>query len=776
MGCLTVLLVALCWVIPVRAQSIYFDDSDPTLIVLGNSFYEIGFRKSNGGIAYITDQSTGQDITLGSRYECLWGAVFPEGTPDYVGGCSYNAEWPGQFTYTWAPTTDTLTFHYTPDPASLQQVTAQVTVTASDDAWFDMRLELENDWGHVLDYILFPSDLVFGESDIEEVLLPILPGVMLEPAFFEQNRSYTAKYPGYPGLFADYVSVSSTSGNMAIYSLYGQGPLRPLVTGLIHDDEYLDDTTFYYHTFGVGIEDGETWTTPQVRVHVSQPHQETINAYRLRNGLRGFPALTEKLGSRYDHVVRSPLLKADADQLRIPFSDYSTVLSQVPTPGILHSVAFQPGGHDESYPDFLPPDPSWGTTADFAAMAQDAQGRGLLVMPYTNPTWWDDESPTLQDPPVAITDVAVIDDQGKPVYEYYGPHGGYVMSPHPPLVKQRLQQLVMSMTEDIPSDILFEDQIGARPWLFDHNSSSPYPMAYIPGWLEHTRTHSDTLLMTELGFDRLTETEVGFHGSVLLPERLELTDDWWGAGTWHPYPLAPMMARDKVLFYQHDLAPETFTVDRETLTWNLAFGYMLSYDLVESSFGGGLDSEWLGLVSAFQEHALSHYADERVTNFTNLGDEVTQTTFESHSVVANWDEVSSYTVDDHTLSPSGAILTSDDGSLTAGAFTNFNGVPLSPGDHYLIENRGWNDICVRQPIGADTDLTLDLLPGWAPGDPITVWAYAHDGRFVGRVPVTTSEQEVCFTYRQQVAGESVAYYRVFRLSQVFLPVVLRERP
>jgi hypothetical protein len=545
--------------------------------------------------------------------------------------------------------------------------------------------------------------------------------------------------------------------------------------GFIHDDEYVDDTTFYYHTFGARIDDGETWTTPWVRIHISQSHLDTINAYRSDNGLDSFPSLREKLGSRYDQVVQSPLFKADTVQLGTPFSDYADVLSQVPAPGILHPVAFQPRGHDENYPDFLPPASCWGTTADFAAMVRDAQTRGFLVMPYTNPTWWDDESPTLQDPAVAITDVAVLDDEGNPVYEHYDWHGGYVVSPHSPVVEHRLHQLVISMTEEVPSDLLFEDQIGARPWLFDHNAWSPYPMAYIPGWLEHTRTYSDRLLMTELGFDRLAETEVGFHGSVLLPQELGLTDDWWGGDTWHPYPLAPIMVRDKVLFYQHDLAPETFTTDKATLTWNLAFGYLLSYDLAKSDFGGGLDSEWLDLVSAFQKHALSHYADELVTAFANLEGDVTQTAFESHTVVANWDEASSYTTGRHTLPPGGVLLTSADGNLTAGTFTHFNDVPLSAGDHYLIESRGWSDIRVYQPIGADTDLTLDPLPGWTPDDPIRAWAYAPDGRVIGGAPVTLTAEGIRFTYRQHVAGQSVDYYRVFRPTQVFLPLVLRSQ-
>ncbi|RME61404.1 MAG: hypothetical protein D6790_07870, partial [Caldilineae bacterium] len=720
-----VMLMLILGTSPARAQGISFDDSGPDLMVLSNGTdYEVAFRKANGSIAYILDKTTGQQVSAGSRFECLWGAVFPGAAPEYVGGCSFSAGGANRFTYTWAPDSHTLTLRYTPDPGAPQRVSAQVSVTASEEPWFDMRLSLENHWGAVLDYVLFPSDLVFLESEIQEALLPALPGVVLTSAFFQQNRTYTARYPGYPGLFADYVSLSTSKGRMALYTLNPEGGARPVVMGFVHDDAYLADSTFFYHAFGARIQNGAAFETPWVRIRVGQAHLDAIWAYRLDNGFDRLPSLADKLGAKHQQVVQAPLYKADAVQLNMPFSSYPFLLAQVPSPGILHPVAFQPGGHDESYPDFLPPDPAWGTTANFAEMSRQVQDQGFLVMPYTNPTWWDDGSPTLRGlaPTTPITHVTVLDDQGAPVYEYYGPHGGYVVSPHAPFVQERLARLAISMTVDLPSDLLFEDQIGARPWLFDQNPFAPDAVSYMDGWLAHTRAYSHTLLMTELGFDRLAETEVGFHGSLLLPERLGYTSDWWGAGAWRPYPLATAMLRDKVLFYQHDLAPETFTFGKETLTWNLALGFMLSYDLAQSSFGGGLGSPWLDVVPAFQRRVLARYADELVTGFDNLTDQVTRTQFETHAVIANWDQAQPYAAADHTLPPLGVQVASTDGALIAGVFTRFHGLPLSPGDHYLIEERGLYAVRVAQPLGADTPLVIPPPAGGGLAPP-EVWAY-----------------------------------------------------
>jgi hypothetical protein len=229
------------------------------------------------------------------------------------------------------------------------------------------------------------------------------------------------------------------------------------------------------------------------------------------------------------------------------------------------------------------------------------------------------------------------------------------------------------------------------------------------------------------------------------------------------------MVRDKVLFYQHDLAPETMTVDKATLTWNLALGYMLSYDL---GYGGGLDNPWMELVGAFQRYVLARYASQAMTSFIGLEDSVTQTSFETFTVVANWDEIRPYDAGQHTLPPLGTVVTSTDGTLTAGIFTRYNGVPLSAGDHYVIEERGPTDIVVRQPLGPDTSLTVRLLPGWNSDDPIGARAREETGRIIGSVPLTVTARGITFVYQRWIGEQPVAYYEV-TLCTVFLPLILK---
>ena len=151
-----------------------------------------------------------------------------------------------------------------------------------------------------------------------------------------------------------------------------------------------------------------------------------------------------------------------------------------------------------------------------------------------------------------------------------------------------------------------------------------------------------------------------------------------------------------------------------------------------------------------------------------------QTSFETCTVVANWDEANAFSIGEHTLPPLGVLVASADGSLTAGVFTDYNGTLLSAGDHYLIENRGLDEIIVHQPIGADTNLTSELLPGWGPNDPIEARAYAANGQVIESVPVTVTAQGITFVYQQRIAEQSVAYYKVIGPSKIFLPLILKR--
>lgn len=700
--------------------------------------------------------------------------------------------------YAWSAISSQLTLTYTGDSGSRYRVHAQVVITASPQSWLDMQMTVDNRWRYELDDVIFPSHLKLARADIREALVPTLPGVMLTEPFFGAGRSYIADYPN---LFADFQWVSSTQGRLGLYSLYDGVQIRPVSIGYFSFTDHLE-TVLLDYSFHARVPIGQTWRSPKVRLRVGQNLVSVIGDYRADNGLAAFPALRTRFGARYGQVVQSPILKLGmTDFLPRRFAEFPDLLADLPAPAILHLVSYWQYGFDENYPDLLPPDSRLGTTADFAAMVRTLQGRGFLTMPYSNPTWWDDESPTFGQ--LNPANVVLYEAPGTPRYECYthsaAPpacsvenarrnssfnlshpyemlHGGYAVSPWAPAVTARLRPQVAELTEQVPNDVLFQDQIGARSNYTDYGPFAPGATSYAQGWLEHTRNLSGKLLMTEGGFDRLAETEIGFNGGVLLDEITgEAIERWGDPGGWYVFPFATMLVRDKVLFYQHNLAPASMTASKQVLTWNASQGFMLTYNLTETAYGGGLHSPWLDLVSAFQKHVLARYADARITGYERLSDKATRTMFDGFTVTANWDTVQPLTAGAHRLAPSGMLVASADGSLTAGVFTAYNGAALSPGDHYLIEERSASEIIVRQPMGEDTPLLIRPLPAWTAPQRVQVWAYSADGRPIQRVSATVGASGVGFTYRRQVGSQAVSYYRLAEFRGSYLPVLLRGR-
>jgi len=739
-------------------SDVYFDDSSSDAIIAGNSeYWEMAFKKTNGAILYIKNKQTGGLVSQGNRIESLWRAELANNT-----GFIDSRQWSASgFSYIWSDSEKTLTFKYPSGSGAMRGVSVDVIFQVSSDNWFDMKLSLQvTGMDDAIEYIHFPSDMVFSNADIIEGLYPSMPGLLLKKSFFEQKQAYEATYPGYPGVFADFFWLSSSGGSLSIYSVDNKNPLVPLKLGLYYSKINNTDYTYYLHKFGIWRWQGQTFTSSVVRMRIGQTKNEAAVSYRTDNSLDKYSSLRDKLSDNFGIISASPEIKMDASIIKIPFDQYAAKLfPNIPAPSILHFAGFQEGGFDENTPDIFPPDSRYGTMENYKNMVLSAKAFGFLSMPYTNPTWWDNESPTFLTlpSPLTVQDIAVITDNGKPLYESYNSRGGYTVCPWVPFVMERLKNSMQQMKTEAYSDIIFEDQIGARSWWFDFNASSPAITGYIDGWIEHTRRYKDNLLATEQGFDRLAETEIGFYGSVQYLEKTSEAQKYWGADTWEPYPLAQMIMRDKVLFYQHDLSDETMTFSKENLIWNLSFGYQLNYQITNSAKD---DYDWLKMIGMFQRDVLSGYADELITGFEYLDMDFSKTDFQNHTVYTNWNLKSARTVGKHTVSPSGAIVLGNDGSLCAGIFAGYNGTALANGDHYLIEKRENNYILLQQALGFDTPINIEILSDWKTTDRIRVFTYSQLQKSFFTVPSTISERFVIFNLVNNISGEAADIFLI----------------
>ncbi|MEM7798551.1 MAG: hypothetical protein AAF633_05115 [Chloroflexota bacterium] len=740
-----------------RIEGILFDDSAVGTMTLTTSTYAVGFSKENGSIVFIEDMLTNELLSTGSNNGCLWGTHEPT-FGKFIGGCSFSPSWGNLFTYTWSAENQTLQLSYIHDP-TVDGVDAQVVVTPAADHFFDMQLTLANGWGHATEYVSFPTELKVTKSKIDRGILPFLPGVELNNGFFAEGRTFIHTYPA--PYVADFIGVEVNGTLLSMFILGDEENIQPVDFGFQNKD---GDTTLLYHTYFDVIGDGASWSSPTVRLQVGGTLWETIDVYRESGPIEAFDSVEAKIkhGDRYRQLSQSPLLKADFYGINVSYARYeSDVFPRLPSPSIFHPVTYWDDIFDQDYPDFHNVNLAYGSEAEMASMFANAGRYGHFVMPYINPTWWDSDSDIMQSLLAAKTleEIVVLDANGDPLFEFYGPNGGYVISPHVTAVQKSLDRLLTTMMKNHHVDFFFEDQIGARPTMLDFGNLAHGPTDYAEAWLAYTENHPSPILMTEGGYDRLAQTEAGFHGGVLLSERLfGVTDGWWGDANWQAIPFGPSLLRDKVFFYQHDLAPETMTAEFSTLNWNLSMGYMLSYDLHQTGDRGGLESPWLQMVGDVQKNLLSHYASERITGFVDITSQVKQTSFETVEVTVNHSLTATHPLDSHVLAPEGSLIKKYDGSLIGGYFTQFNGQPLINGSHFLIVQTYVDKIVVRQPMGDDTALLLDRHANWDPRDKVIVWGYDRDGNYLSRSLLQAENGTLRFDYQTEVNGHEVAFY------------------
>jgi hypothetical protein len=706
----------------VGVPGVTFDAHAKDRLVLTTPVYRLAVARRNGRILELVQRSTGAQL-LRAGSTCLWSA-------GRVNGCSAR-----HVSYTWRAATATLTFRY--DSPALGSAVA--TLQARRDH-VDLRLRLQNR-GAIRAEVRFPDGLVGDAGTVTAGYAPnVLPGVRLAPPFFSRVGNDIAGYPS-RWAFADYLAFDVGGAHAALYSL-PDGPLHPVDLGFAHvaSGACSGDTFCLVHAFQTWIRPGTTWRSPLVRLRVGGDVRQSILAYRHDNGIDAYPSLQAKVGARLATLARAPLVKADLAHVP-PFRDWPAALAQLPSPLLLHPVGFQVGGFDQRDPDFLPPDPRYGSVADFAATIGAAHARGDLVMPYDNLSWWDPGSPTARS--IATKDVAVLNERGESETVAYGPHEGIIVSPYAAAVRTRIADELDAWRSQVPADCVFLDQLGARPWYRDFNPASPTPEAYDDGWLAVVAQYSSRCLMVEDGWDRLARDAVGFHGSLLMMSReLQLPDTLYGAGNWQPYPLATWLFHDKVVLYEHDLYEGTFARDAEVLTWNLAFG------LVGSAAWG--DGPWLELAAELQRALGPHYVGVALAGYRSLASDETESVFGDLAVDANWGDI----VRDG-IAPHGFLARTQDGGVVAGALAGtYDGVALSEGTHYLLFERAAAGVTVRQPVGADTDVGV-VAPGAR-----AATALAADGSPVGTVAGAQRGGRFVFRWERSLNGRAVAAYRV----------------
>jgi len=745
-------------------QMVSFDDSDGVMMVVDGGSYKIGLLKSNGAIKYIIDKSTSDTLTTGSRDEAMWQVLFKY--KDHWGHPAKNYGRQSTFNYSWDDNLSKLTMNYIPPVQADTSLSVRVSLTASSASYFDLQMKLTNNSDEILKTVWFPNHLKMFLDASSEALVPLsYPGTILEGGFFSKHESMLDYYPGL--FLADYLGFKLKEGNMAIYTLRDGLPIRFTYTGITpfynEDWHRLEFGHFFYvHQYPIYTEKDSVWNSPVTRFYIGKSYVETLKSYRIDNKIDKFPSLQEKLGDKYEKLLKSPWFYKIFEHNWSTFNQFAEKAPVYPHPSLLLITGSNIGGFDfGQWPD-VKPDPNLGTEEEFINMIKAYQDNDVSTMLFTLLTELNPYSQSYQDilSKASLEDVVGVNEKGELKTSIYGQGGqSYTVTPQSPFIQEEFDRIFKSIFETYGCEMIYEDGVGVAGDPYDFNKYLSSPLDNKQGWLEHTRRYHNYLQIVEGGNDRMAETCVGFIGSTYGQPWFD-TEDVYGNGVWSHFPALTILFHDKVIPF-HFWGVKTHS--KRALSWNLAYGCIL-HSVVDESFEGDnlRDKPWMVVVGDFQKSVQSRLTGKEMTSFSNLTDDVIQSVYEDMTVIFNRDTVQSYETGLHSISPNGNLVTSSSGDLIAGIFTKFNNQQFTDGDHFLIVENYSDSIFVRQPMGNDTPLKVDMLSDWEASDSIWAVAFDSDDKLLDSFRPSLANGTFTFTYRETVHGQHVAYYKIYR--------------
>ncbi|NLN90672.1 MAG: hypothetical protein GX134_10995 [candidate division WS1 bacterium] len=429
------------------------------------------------------------------------------------------------------------------------------------------------------------------------------------PLFYRMAPVRTLRFEvPYPAGFSDFQHLETEAGSLSWYRVAprqhgpweaAEDPSLAFVPGHLSCGRD-DQGPFASRRYDAHVADGETWQAPTTRVTFGREPFSALEGYSAANQLAR-PLAAKMAPELLDAFRRSVLVYYGGDA-----ASTAAYVDRLPSPSVLHTAAYLKGGFDKEYPDHLPPAESWGTSQDLADLIAACDERGILFVPYTNPTWWCDEprGPSFL---AAGEEPLARNLEGEPYGEIYGTNRGWTITFWDEAVRAANERTRTQFTEEFPVPVLFQDQCGARGWVYDTNPASPSPTAYTEGLISMVEEDSAVApLSTESGWDRVLAFESQFCGMTWRVVPTELSPTWvrpysadYPPSTFRPFPLAQALGHESVAMIHHDLGQ--FVTNDEVLTWTVGLGYGLSYRIGAGSLDRPEVSAWLAWLDEIQK-------------------------------------------------------------------------------------------------------------------------------------------------------------------------------
>lgn len=433
----------------------------------------------------------------------------------------------------------------------------------------------------------------------------------------EAGKEYRAMGHSYPSATCDLVVVDCGAGSVAMFGV------QPVMRRA-WDEERLCNPSFVRIGGAPGAAvSSHSWFMFQQ----PQDKELTFPTYRIKFGFQSPKEAVEEyaraleikrpLSDKVKNAQKLEQLKG-ALLVRVARANAKGMLRSIPfypKGSLVHFAAYLRGGFDKQYPDHLPPNPQWGTMEDLERLYKDNHSAGNMVMPYVNTTWWCDNprGPTF----LAHGESPLKRKRDGSLYtERYAGNYGYTACEYHPAVQKAHRIVMQQMSVQFPSDVVFQDQVGARGWRMDFNPVVPRIVnAREP--LLSLCLDDKVPLATESAYDRSTECETivcGNSWKSVPNTREKLYRDTLPTGAWQFFPTLSFIAHDKCLFTNHNLSHFTDTPD--SLVHSLMFGYGLSVMWLPDTESSPVQMAWINWQDALQKSIVREYSGKKLLDFT----------------------------------------------------------------------------------------------------------------------------------------------------------------
>lgn len=432
--------------------------------------------------------------------------------------------------------------------------------------------------------------------------------------------SFSARYPSAVADFA-YVDYGKQS-----IGLYG---IQPMLRKPWDIERVVRPTFLSVAGIGTGAqfghgwqficEPGQSWSSPAWRM--------TFGYDDVRASLSDYARLNEISGSLEKKVKDADLLERlkGAVLFRLGGRTYESQMAgmaSMPPLNIVHYTEYLKGGFDKEYPDHLPVRSGWGTNEQFKDFIMKGKAMRHLMMPYTNTSWWclEPKGPTYE----RVGEVGLNRQRnGSLRLERYAKNTGHSLCFWHPAIQEAHRKVRHEMTVDYPSDILFQDQVGARSWVWNYHPMEPHKASGHDGMHSLTMEDAEVIPMaTEDGYDRVLNFETMICGAAwgMVPaEGKHLTRHTkylFPEGEWQFFPILSYLGHDQCIFTTHDLGHFINTEDK--LAAVLAFGYGLSLRWDEHYARNRSVVAWANWLDALQKSVCYDYAGKKLLDFRYL--------------------------------------------------------------------------------------------------------------------------------------------------------------